>query len=157
MRSLGALALVSLVSATPAFAADPAVNVGVLEIAALPGAQHLGVYPYLAASIVFANDVAVLIPSLGIECSPELGAWGLVGAFTADFPVGKIVGIDLVLTLVHDQLGLEFDDAAFYLGLGAGASFLWDEWTLSPSVSVFRGLNVDGWSLVPAFNLARAF
>jgi hypothetical protein len=139
-----------------AIAANPSINVGVVDLVA-PTADHLGAYPYVAVSVMIPTQRVTLVPTVGVEWSPELGAWGFSGCVVVDVPVAKRIGLDLIGSLIHDQSGTAFGDAAFYAGLGGGVSVFHETWTISPSVSVLRGLNVGGWTLAPAVNLAYAF
>jgi hypothetical protein len=138
-----------------ASASDPSLSVGMVEVVA-PTGGHVGAYPNVALSIVVPHEHVALIPTLGVEWSPELGAWGFTGAFVVDVPVAKRVGIDVIATVIHDQAGMAVADSAFYAGVGGGVSLFHDAWTLSPSVSLLRGLNVNGWTLAPALNLSYA-
>jgi hypothetical protein len=139
-----------------AYASTPSLNAGVVDLVA-PTADHLGAYPYVALSMIVPKDHVTLIPTIGIEWSPELSAWGFNGALVVDVPVAKTVGLDVIASLVHDQVGGEWNKAAFYAGIGGGCSIFRDTWTFSPSVSLLRGLNVGGWSLAPALNVSYAF
>ena len=149
-----ALAMALLAAPAPAAAFDTAVNVGAIEIVSLPERQHIGAYPYLAVSLAFPLRRVTLIPSLGMEASPELARFGVVASFTADFPVRGPFGLDLVATLIHDQAGSAVAAALFFFGVGVGASWTHGHFTLSPSLNAFTGLNTPGFSLVPALNLA---
>jgi hypothetical protein len=139
-----------------ASASDPSLNVGMVDVVAT-GGENIGAYPYVAVSLVVPKDRVTLIPTIGVEWSPELGAWGIAGGLVVDVPVAKRVGVDVIATLIHDQPGASFANAAFYGGLGGGVSVFCDEWTLSPSISLLRGLNVNSWTLAPALNVSRAF
>jgi hypothetical protein len=76
-----------------------------------------------------------------------------VAVFTADFPLNARVGLDLNLSLTHDQPGLELSKAAFILGAGPGATFYFGKWSVSPMVSLCSALGAGGWSLLPAVNV----
>ncbi len=133
-------------------------NLGAIEVVGVPDGTHLGVYPYLGASYVIpAGDDVALIPGLSIEWSPDQSRWGFVATGTADLALSPRFGIDLNVGLIHDQSGTAFGDADFFLGIGPGMSIFLGRYTVSPYVSVFKGLNVSGWSLVPGVNAAIGF
>jgi hypothetical protein len=139
-----------------AAASDVSLNAGVVDLVSTD-AKHVGAYPYLGASLIVPTEHVTLVPTLGIEWSPELGGWGLTAALVVDIPVAKRLGLDIIASLVHDQPGDEWSSAAFYAGLGLGVSVFREQWTVSPSVSVLRGLDVEGWTLAPAVNVSYAF
>jgi hypothetical protein len=147
-------ALTATLAAARARAADPALNVGAIEVVSAPDGKHLGAYPYVAGSLAFPFKRVTLIPGLGIEASPDAGRWGLVGSLVADFPIRGRVGLDLLVVAIHDQSGLSWADALFFFGGGIGASVTVERWILSPSVCVFYGLSAPGWSVVPGLNLS---
>ncbi len=150
-----ALALaVVLLSATPARAYDFAVDTGFVEVIGLPGRQHIGFYPYLGFSLAFPLPKVTLIPELTVEASPDAARWGFVATLVADFQVHQRLGIDVDVTLLHDQPRGDFGAAEFLLGAGVGFSVFVGTWTISPYVNVFRDLSVAGWALVPGLNLA---
>lgn len=138
----------------PAAAFDVAVNAGAVEVLAVPDRQHVGLYPYLGISLVFPSGKVALIPSLSIEAAPESGRWGFVWSLVADFPVHERLGLDVDVTLIHDQSGTDLGSAELLLGAGVGFSVFWGRWTISPYVNAFRDLSVDAWALVPGLNLA---
>lgn len=135
---------------------DLAANAGALEVFEPTTPQHVGAYSYLALSLAIPTDRATLVPSLGAEWSPELGAWGFVASLTADFPAGTRLGIDVTASLAHDQLGSQWADATYAAGIGGGVSVFLGPWTVSPSINVFTGLNVSGWTIVPTINLSHS-
>jgi hypothetical protein len=141
-----ALAVSISTAASSAAAADLAANAGVFELVALDGPEHVGVYTYVAGSLVVPTDAVTIVPGLGIEWSPDLGAWGFFSSLVADFPVGESLGVDAILLVIHDQLGDDFAGAAFYAGLGGGVSWILGRWAVSPSLVVYHGLDVDGWT-----------
>jgi hypothetical protein len=139
-------------------AADLAVGVGVVEaVAPVPAPALLGMYSCAAVSLVVPAASVFLVPTVGIEWSPELGAWGFSGGLAIDVPVANRVGVDIIASVVHDQAGAAWSEAAFYAGLGAGVSVSRGAWTLSPSVVAFHGINVGGWTLSPGLALSRGF
>ena len=139
-----------------AHAWEPAINAGVVDVVA-PTLKHVGAYPYVAVSMGVPWDHVFLASTVGVEWSPELGAWGFTGALSIDVPVAKRLGIDVLGSLTHDQAGMAWRGAAFYAGIGAGVSVFCDAWALSPSISAVHGINVGGWTLAPTFNVSRAF
>ena len=145
----------ALAGAAPAAAAaaTPALNLGVIDVVALPDPAHVGLYGYAAGSVAFTAGRLSVIPSIGWEGS-SAGAWGFVGAVVLDVAVGPVLGLDAAVTFIHDQVGADWENALFLLGGGLGVTLLVDGLAVSPSVNVFRGLNAPVWSLVPALNLA---
>jgi len=139
-----------------ASAADLAVGVGLVEAVA-PAPALLGLYSCAAVSLVLPAASVLLAPTLGIEWSPELGAWGFSGGLVMDVPVAKRLGVDFIASVVHDQAGAAWSEAAFYAGIGAGVSVSRGAWTLSPSVIAFHGINVAGWTLAPGLGVSRGF
>jgi hypothetical protein len=139
-----------------AFAGPVSPNIGVLEVVAEPGGDHLGVYPYAAASMLFPVGKFAIIPAVGVEWAPEFDRWGFTGTVTADYAIGSRVGLDLNLAFIHDQQDHHWDDAIFLAGGGPGVSIFLGKLTVSPYVSYFHGLNVEGGAIVPGLNLALA-
>ncbi len=155
--ALGVAALVVAVlvgASARAHAYDVAVNAGAVEVVGLPGRQHIGFYPYLGLSLAFALPKLTLIPELTVEASPDSARWGFVATLVADFAVARRLGIDVDVTLLHDQSGADFGAAELLLGAGAGFSLFVGSWAISPYVNVFRDLSVAGWALVPGLNFA---
>ncbi|MCU1278355.1 MAG: hypothetical protein JWM53_1901 [bacterium] len=153
MRATAAV-LAMLASSAPAHAFDFAVNAGAVEVVGIPARNHLGLYPYLGVSLAFVLPQVTLIPELTVEASPDSARWGFVLTLVADFVVHKRLGLDVDITILHDQPGAEFGAAEFFLGVGGGFSVFLGRWTVSPYVNVFRDLSVPGWALVPGINLA---
>lgn len=149
------LTMLALLARAPAAAAyDLAVNVGAVEVVAVPERQHLGFYPYLGLSLVLPLRRVTLVPELAVEAAAESGHWGFVLSLVADFPVHARVGLDLDVTVLHDQLRGDFGAAEILVGAGVGFSIFVGRWTLSPYLNLFRDLSVPGWALVPGVNLA---
>lgn len=149
-----AISLPLVTGSGTAHAADPIINVGATEVVAAPDVEHVGVYPYVAGSLAFPLSVGVLIPSLGVEMSPELSRWGFVAVVTFDVPMTPRIGLDVLVSAIHDQDGGDWGGSAFLAGGGLGMSFVVDRFVVSPSISLFGGLNTPGWSVVPGLNLA---
>lgn len=149
--------LAMVVMAAPARAVDFAINVGALEVVLLPVA-HGGFYPYLgvSAAVPLGHDVT-FIGSISYEWSFDQQHGGFVVVSTLDFLVGEHVGIDLNIAFIHDQPGLRFAEAEFYLGAGPGISLLFGKWTFSPFLNFFGGLRTASASLVPGLNVSRTF
>jgi hypothetical protein len=141
-------------ASAPARGADFAVNTGFVEVVLIPEREHFGFYPYLGLSLAFALPRVTLIPELSIEGSPDAGRWGFVATLVADFAVHRRLGLDVDVTLLHDQPGGDFAAAELLLGFGGGFSVFVGTWTISPYVNVFRDLSVAGWAVVPGLNLA---
>ena len=133
-----------------------AANLGVIEVVGEPGTTHLGVYPYVGASYVIPGKDVTLIPGLSIEWSPDQARWGFVASGTGDIALSSRLGFDINVSLIHDQSGAELGDAIFLLGGGPGLSIFVGRYTVSPYVSVFKGINVSGWAIVPGVNAAIA-
>jgi hypothetical protein len=146
--------LAMLAGSAPARAFDFAVNTGAVEVVGIPARNHLGFYPYLGVSLAFALPKVTLIPELTVEASPDAARWGFVLTLVADFAVHKRLGLDVDLTILHDQPGADAGAAELFLGVGGGFSVFVGRWTISPYVNVFRDLSVGGWALVPGLNLA---
>ena len=150
-------ALTLLLLGAPARAADFAINAGALEVVLLPPA-HGGFYPYLGVSLAvpMGHDVT-FIGSVSYEWSFDQQRGGLVVVATLDFLVNEHLGIDLNLAFIHDQPGLRFAEADFFLGAGPGFSLLVGKWAISPFLNLFGGLRTDSASLVPGINVSRTF
>jgi hypothetical protein len=149
------VALVGLVAvAGSAHAYDFAVNSGAVEVVAVPERHHIGFYPYLGLSLIFPLPKVTLVPELAVEASADSARWGFVLSLVADFAVHRRLGLDLDVTILHDQPGGDFGAAEFLLGAGVGFSVFVETWTISPYVNVFRDVSVAGWALVPGINLA---
>src|SRR4051812_38356268 len=149
-----AMALVLVGASAPARAYDFAVNTGFVEVVLIPERAHLGLYPYIGLSLAFVLPRVTLIPELTVEASPDAGRWGFVATLVADFAVHRRIGLDVDVTILHDQPGGDFGAAEFLVGAGGGFSIFVGTWTLSPYVNVFRDLSVAGWAVVPGLNLA---
>jgi len=149
------VALVGLfVVARPAHAYDFAVNSGAVEVVGIPERHHIGFYPYLGLSLVFPLAKVTLVPELAVEASADSARWGFVLSLVADFAVHRRLGLDVDVTIIHDQPGGDFGAAEFLLGAGVGFSLFIGTWTLSPYVNLFRDVSVAGWALVPGINVA---
>ncbi len=145
-----------LVTLPPLSRADDfALNVGAIEVVGVPSMAHTGFYPYAAISLVSPDNEIILIPSLGIEWSPESNRWGFVSALTIDFPVTSRIGVDITSVFIHDQSGQDWKNALYFLGVGPGLSVSLNRWVVSSNVCLFRALNSSDWVLVPGINLAR--
>ena len=83
--------------------------------------------------------------------------WGFVLTGTGDIALTSRIGFDINVSVIHDQSGVDFGDAIFLVGAGPGLSIFAGRYTVSPYVSVFKGLNVSGWSFVPGVNAAMTF
>jgi hypothetical protein len=148
------VAATAVLAPAVASASDFAISGGVTEVVA-PTAEHIGAYPSVAVAMIVPTRLVTLVPAIGVEWSPEIGAWGFTCALIADLPVTNHLGIDVIATAVHDQVGGDWQDAGFYVALGAGVSVFRRSWALSPSLSVVRGLNVDAWTLAPALSISH--
>lgn len=158
-RGLVKSVLLAMVVSAPVRAADFAVNVGALEVLLLPGAAHGGFYPYVGGSVAvpMVDTPFTFIASLSLEWSFDQQRGGFVVVGTLDYAVSEHFGLDLNLAFIHDQPGLRFAEADFFLGVGPGVSFLLGKWTISPFLNFFGGLQTNSASMVPGLNVARAF
>ncbi len=153
-RGIRGLVVAAALSATSARAAELSVNAGALEVVLVPGPAHGGLYPYLGGAVAFNTGAVTYLASLSLEWSFDQGRGGLVLVGTADVRLSELLGFDLNLALIHDQPGLDFGKALFFLGGGPGLSFFLERWTVSPYLSVFGGLTEPGASVVPGVNVA---
>ncbi len=147
---------VALVCSPGAARADTALNVGIVEVASVPEVEHVGTYGYIGISAAVPWRDIVFVPSLGVALSPELRRWGVVGTGLIDVPVTHRLGIDVIVTLTHDQSGTAWSDSMLFAGGGVGVSISLQSAVLSPSVIVARGINTNGVSVIPGFNLSYA-
>jgi len=152
----------TLVASARSAHADPPApwwNLGVSEILLLPHPQHYAVYAYVGVTLPIATGWHELyvIPGLMFELAPEVSRGGGVATLTFERAVSARVAADLIVSLVHDQPGLAFDESLFSFGLGAGVSIAVGEWSLSPSCSFYRVLDSPDWSVAPTLNLAHLF
>lgn len=132
-------------------------NVGAIEVLNLPDEAHLGLYPYVAGSVIVPVGSTSLIASLGVEWSPEFDRWGFFGSFMVDIPITSWIGIDSMVAFIHDQPGSRWGESLYLVGLGPGATIYLNKWTISPSFVTFRCLNVEVWSYVPGLNIGYTF
>jgi hypothetical protein len=153
-RTLAVAVALVAACAAPARAADFAINAGAVEVVGLPERNQIGLYPYLGVSLAFPLRHVTLIPELTVEASPDAGRWGFVLTLVADFAVHQRLGLDVDVTLLHDQPGDDFGAAEFLLGGGVGFSVFLGKWTVSPYLNVFADLSVAGWALVPGINFS---
>src|SRR5262245_20623153 len=121
-RAATLVALAVLALPAPALAGDLWLNANVSEIIVVPDVAHGGVY--LAAAVTVPIDLTdfLLIPGAGFEFAPEFGRGGAIAMVTAEKSLTPRLAADLILTLIHDQPGLSWDEATFAAGLGAGVS-----------------------------------
>lgn len=153
----GLVLSVVLLAALPARAVDWGLNVGALEVVLLPVA-HGGFYPYVGAFVaVPVKEGVTFVGSLSLEWSFEQQRGGFVAVGSFDFLVRPWFGVDLNVAFIHDQPGLRFAEAEFFLGAGPGVSFFVRKWSVSPFLNFFGGLRTPGASLVPGLNVARTF
>lgn len=148
----GACAALVILSASSR-AADVSLNVGALEVVALPPA-HAGFYPYIGGAMAFPAGPFTAVTSLSLEVSFDQGRGGLVALASLDYAFTKALGVDVFVALIHDQPRLSFSESLFFLGGGPGLSIFLGRWTLSPFLGLFAGLNAPGWSLVPGLNVS---
>lgn len=142
-RSL-ALALATIGAAQSAYAETTyGATVGVIEVRNAPDPSHAATYVNGGGFAVMLVGPVSLIPGLALEYSTDIGSWGAVASGVCDIPLGKApFGFDIVALLLHDQLGSDFANAAFYLGVGGGGTWFIDEkTTFSLAWNYYRGLN----------------
>jgi hypothetical protein len=152
------LLVLCLAIAPAARAVDVSVQFGVLEVVLVPSVSHAGLYPNVGLGFGFPlGHRLTLLTGVALEVSPDQGRGGLVVTGTLDWQVAEHLGLDLNVAAIHDQPGLKFASSEFFLGAGPGVSVLLGRWTLSPFLSLFHGVNVPGFSLVPGLNVAYVF
>lgn len=150
--TLGILLLPATSAAKPVLGAA----VGVGEYMNLPGPPvHAGVYASVGLWASFDLGRFTLTPQLAIEVAPETRQWGFLPTLTADFPVHKRVGIDLVAMLMHNQTDSDWAHAELLLGWGPGLSVYLGPWTLQPNVVALYNFMTGGAALFPGMGLAR--
>ncbi len=88
---------------------------------------HGGFYPYLGVSLAvpMGHDIT-FIGSVSYEWSFDQRRGGFVVVATLDFLVNEHLGIDLNLAFIHDQPGLRFAEADFFLGAAQGSPCCWE-------------------------------
>jgi hypothetical protein len=143
------LAAVLLLAAAPARAVEVGLTGSATEVVVVPGPSHGGFYPALGVTLAFPTPAVTFLASLSLEWCFECARGGFLLVGTADFPVAEHLGLDVNLTLLHDQPGLRFDQSVFFVGLGPGLSVLLGPVTLSAFVSAMLGGSPLGWSVVP--------
>jgi hypothetical protein len=155
--SLGILAMLS--TSTPApVSAKPVLGaaVGVGEYMNLPGPPvHAGVYVSLGLWASFDLGKFTLTPQLAVEVAPETRQWGFIPTLTADFPVHKRFGLDLILMGMHNQTDSDWSNAEVLLGGGPGLSIYLGRWTVQPNVLALYNFMTSGAALFPGVGLAR--
>jgi hypothetical protein len=152
------LLALTLTLAAPAHAVEFNLDVGALEVVLVPSGTHAGFYPYVGAGLaVPLSDRLTFLASLALEVSFELRRGGLVLVTTLDWRATSRLGVDLNVVLIHDQPGLRFVAAEFFVGAGPGVSVFFGHWALSPFVNLFTGLITPGLSVVPGVNVSYTF
>lgn len=155
LPNLGVLPVAVLLLSVPASAVDVAITVGVSETLVMPKTEHGGLYPAVGLAWIVPAGPVTLSPGIAVEWSPEFARDGLVLSLFADKAVSERIGIDLGVSLMHDQPEFRLAESGFYAGAAAGFSVFLGPWTLSPSVGAFLGLNQPGWALLPGVLFAR--
>lgn len=152
-----ALLALALLAAPAAHAVDFGLQVGALEVVLLPPA-HGGFYPYLGGFVaVPLGEGFSFVGSVSFEWSFDQGRGGFVVVTTLDWALNERVGFDLNVAFIHDQPGLKFAEALFFLGAGPGVTVFLGKWAVSPFVNFFGTLNGAGASIVPGLNVGRTF
>ncbi len=152
------LLVLTVALARPAPAVEVSLTFGALEVVLVPEGTHAGFYPYVGVGLaVPLSETVTFLASLSLEASFEKGRGGLVVVATIDWRVASRLGLDLNLAFIHDQPGLQFTSAEFFVGAGPGLSVFLGRWALSPFVSLFTGLLAPGLSVVPGLNVAYTF
>lgn len=149
-----------LLSPTPAAATLPTTGaaIGVGEYMNLPGPPlHAGVYVSMGVWAAFELRRVTLIPQLAIEVAPESRQWGFIPTLTADFPVHKRLGLDLVAMLMHNQTDSDWDHAEVLFGGGPGVSVFLGPWTVSPNALFLYNFMSGSWACFPGIGLSRTF
>lgn len=150
-------ALVALLLGTTASAAPvPGASVSVGEYMNLPGPPvHAGVYVSVGLWATWDLGKLTLTPQLAVEVAPETRQWGFLPTLTADFPVHRRLGIDLIAMLMHNQTDSDWKNAEILLGGGPGLSVFLGAWTLQPNVVVLYDFMTGGAALFPCFGVSR--
>lgn len=167
MRIAAALAGLAVVIAIAAPAAAeeaaPAVTygatVGVSEYVGTPWVKHYGVYPNVGAFVSVPTSFGSVTPAFAFEYSPEFGVGGLMPSLAADVAQSDVWGVDVIASAWSDQATSDFSKAAYYAGLGAGASVFLGKVTLSGSANFHRGLNAAAatWIAFPSLGASYTF
>jgi hypothetical protein len=131
-------------------------SVGGSEVVTVPDVEHAGFYATASVMLSVETGPVWLIPSLGVEVSPDLGNGGATASLTVERAAlfGERVAGDVILSLIHDQHALEWDGATLSYGVGAGVSITVGSVVLSPALYVYRTVDVDGWTAAPTVTLA---
>jgi hypothetical protein len=133
-------------------------NIGALEVVLVPTVAHAGFYPFVGVGLaVPLTERLTFLASLSLEASFEMRRGGLVAVATLDWRATSRLGVDFNLAFIHDQPGLQFTSAEFFVGAGPGVSVFLGRWALSPFVSLFAGLVTPGLSVVPGLNVSYTF
>jgi len=143
----------------------PAVTIGVLEVVgASHGIEHFGIYSTLGFSAtVPLHGPWAIIPSVGLEFSPEFGNWGGTFYLTLDRVIHEgrrvIVTLDPYVGLIHDAApdGSGDFEHSFLAGAGVGPSFVIGRTTLSPSVGVYANLETGDVVVSPTLLFSVSF
>lgn len=134
-------------------------GVCISEVVTAPDVEHAGVYACASAMLAVEAGPVWLMPSVGAEVSPDLGNGGAIASITVERAAlfGARVAGDLIVTLVHDQHGLDWDSATLTYGVGAGVTVtITDTVTLSPALYGYRTFGVDGWTAAPTLTASFA-
>ena len=148
-------------TSSQAFAADPVLNVGALEVLTFPDSEHIGAYGYVGGSLIVPmSDDFLLVPGLSVEFSPDVAGdahWGFVGTLIGSYVLGEVSTLDGIGTILHDQVGGDFGGAAVFAGLGLGYTNLFGSVSISPSLNVYQDLVTgSGMSFAPLLNVGYA-
>jgi len=154
-----ALAVILAAVAPSAARADEqlAVAAGFAEALSVPATAHLGAYPFAALALVVPAGRCAVVPSVGVEYAPDTGHWGFLATVVVDTPVSKAVGVDVIVSLAHDQPGARWDDAAFAAGGGFGLSITTAPAVVSPSLLFYADVASGALSVSPGVSVARVF
>ncbi|MBL90490.1 MAG: hypothetical protein CMH56_01570 [Myxococcales bacterium] len=147
---------VLLMASPPAKAQELGLNAWGMEFAPLKeaGVEHMAFYPGLSLSLTYEAGPWALSPSLGLEWAADAAYWGLMAMLYADHPINDHLGLDIILAVMHDQMGNDWTNAEVFVGAGTGISwFIHDRAVLTPNVLVYYGLRTNTWALAPGVNL----
>ena len=142
----------SVLASSPTFG----LGLGLGEYMNLPGPPlHAGVYASMGLWAAFELKKVTLIPQVAIEVAPETNQWGFIPTLTADFPVHKRLGLDVVAMMMHNQTDSDWAHAEVLLGGGPGISVFLGAWTLSPNALFLYNFMSGGLAFFPGVGLSR--
>ena len=130
---------------------------GAVEAIGGPGGGHLGLYPYVAASVGLPVAGVSIIPGVGVEYSPDASRWGFVGTVAIEKPLTEKVAVDVLVSATHDQSSMQWSEAVFSVGAGVALSIATEHVAIAPMLSVSAAIDGSGWCVAPGVNVAHVF